>query len=129
MFATLSACYSSFLLLDHIVPVQGGWDTEGVRRLKRGRCLLWLLSLCVCVGMCVCAGAVSAVTKKLIATFFSLLLTLYSCGNVIVLVLVHLIDNWFMMILVAVYVYLKINAMKSPCLSRITSPSPHCAPL
>lgn len=45
---------------------------------------------------------------------FWLLLTLYSCGNVIVLVIVHLINNWFMMILVAVYVYLKINAMKSP---------------
>lgn len=44
---------------------------------------------------------------------FWLLLTLYSCGNVIVLVIVHLINNWFMMILVAVYVYLKINAMKS----------------
>lgn len=32
----------------------------------------------------------------------------------IVLVIVHFINNWFMMILVAVYVYLKINAMKSP---------------
>lgn len=27
---------------------------------------------------------------------------LYSCGNVIVIVIVHLINNWFMMILVAV---------------------------
>lgn len=46
--------------------------------------------------------------------FFSqLLLTLYSCGNVIVLVRAF-IDNRLMMILVAVYVYLKINAMKSP---------------
>lgn len=34
------------------------------------------------------------------------------CGNVIVLVVVHLINNWFMMILVAVYVYFKINVMK-----------------
>lgn len=50
-----------------------------------------------------------------------LLLTLYSCGNVIVLVIVHLINNWFMMILVAVYVYLKINATKSPSLWRIIS--------
>lgn len=40
---------------------------------------------------------------------------LYSCGNVIGLGLVHFIDNWFMMILVAVYVYLKINAIESPC--------------
>lgn len=39
---------------------------------------------------------------------------LYSCGNVIGLGLVHFIDNWFMMILVAVYVYLKINAIESP---------------
>lgn len=63
----------------------------------------------------VCTGAeVSAVTKLI--TFFWLLLTLYSCGNVIVLVTVHFINNWFMMILVAVYVYLKINAMKSPWL-------------
>lgn len=45
---------------------------------------------------------------------FQLLLMLYSCGNVIVLVLVHFIDNWFMMILVAVYVCLKINAIESP---------------
>lgn len=59
---------------------------------------------------------VSAVTKLI--TFFWLLLTLYSCGNVIVLVTVHFINNWFMMILVAVYVYLKINAMKSPWLWR-----------
>lgn len=27
---------------------------------------------------------------------------LYSCGNVIVIVIVHFINNWFMMILVAV---------------------------
>lgn len=52
-----------------------------------------------------------AVTK-LISFFWVFLLTLYSCGNVIV-VIVHLINNWFMMILVAVYVDLKINAMKS----------------
>lgn len=39
---------------------------------------------------------------------------LYSCGNVIVLVLVHFIDNWVMMILVALYVYLKINAIETP---------------
>lgn len=44
---------------------------------------------------------------------FQLLLTLYSRGNVIVLVRAF-IDNRLMMILVAVYVYLKINAMKSP---------------
>lgn len=44
---------------------------------------------------------------------FWLFLTLYSCGNVIVIVIVHFINNWFMMILVAVYVYLKINAIKS----------------
>lgn len=47
---------------------------------------------------------------------FEFLLTLYSRGNVIVLVIVHFINNWFM-ILVAVYVYLKINAIKS-----LTSP-------
>lgn len=45
---------------------------------------------------------------------FQLLMMLYSCGNVIVLVLVHFIDNWFTMILVPVYVCLKINAIKSP---------------
>lgn len=43
---------------------------------------------------------------------FCLFLTLYSCGNVIIII-VHFINNWFMMILVAVYVYLKINAIKS----------------
>lgn len=71
--------------------------------------------VCVCVLSLHATGAVeevSAVTKLI--TFFWLLLTLYSCGNVIVLVIVHFINNWFMMILVAVYVYLKINAMKSP---------------
>ena len=57
------------------------------------------------------SSSFSAVTKLI--TFLWLLLTLYSCGNVIVLVIVHFINNWFMMILVAVYVYLKINAMKS----------------
>lgn len=60
------------------------------------------------------SGEVFSVTKKPPSPpSFRLLLTLYSCGNVIVLVLVHFIDNWFMMILVAVYVYLKINPMKS----------------
>ena len=46
--------------------------------------------------------------------YFQLLLMLYSCGNVIVLVLVHFINNLFMIILVAVYVCLKINAIESP---------------
>lgn len=64
---------------------------------------------------------VSAVTELI--TFFWFLLTLYSCGNVIVLVIVHFINNWFMMILVAVYVYLKINAMKSPSWPKITPQS------
>lgn len=54
---------------------------------------------------------------------FQLLLMLYSCGNVIVLVLVHFIDNWFKMILVAVYVCLKINAIQSP--NRAASPHRH----
>lgn len=74
------------------------------------------VSIKVCASVAPLMGGftgakVSAVTKLI--TFFWLLLTLYSCGNVIVLVTVHFINNWFMMILVAVYVYLKINAMKS----------------
>lgn len=44
----------------------------------------------------------------------------------IVLVIVHFINNWFMMILVAVYVYLKINAMKSQSVWTIETES--CVP-
>lgn len=57
-----------------------------------------------------CTGAVWRFQQRK-NTLFWFILTLYSCGNVIVLVTVHFINNWFMMILVAVYVYLKINAV------------------
>lgn len=88
----------------------------------------------VCVFVCVCArfggplhvsfywicrrGFCSNKNSSFI--FFGFLRTLYSCGNVIVLVIVHFINNWFMMILLAVCVYLKINAMKSLSSCRIT---------
>lgn len=74
-------------------------------------CVLLVAPLHVCLCWKQSERFFSAVTKLI--TFLWLLLTLYSCGNVIVLVIVHFINNWFMMILVAVYVYLKINAMKS----------------
>lgn len=87
-----------------------GWEGEGEEEEVFG-----VAPLHVCVFVPEQWGEVSAVTKKNSSPpSFRLLLTLYSCGNVIVLVIVHFIDNWFMMILVAVYVYLKINAMKSP---------------
>lgn len=50
-----------------------------------------------------------------------LLLTLYSCGNVIVLVIVHFTNNWFMMILVAVYVYLEIKCYEVTAVANLTS--------
>lgn len=102
--ATLSACYSKiffFSPVDHInVGVQDRTWVAG------GGVVLELQF-----------KEKKLITHSFLSVSFGFIQTLYSCGNVIVLVIVHFINNWFMMILVAVYVCLKINAMKSPLLS------------